>query len=355
MRIRWRGLELPSRVVRDGQISTDTYARFTAEPFERGFGTTVGNSLRRILLSSLEGAAVESVRIKGADHEFSSIPGVTEDVTDVLLNIKSLIVKLDTDDTREMKLSVRKAGPITAGMIDADPAITVVNKDLVIATLTEDHSFEMSMTVGKGRGYVPASEHLEGEDEQTVGEIAVDSIYSPVTRVRYATEDARVGQKTDYDRLILEIWTNGTISPEMALVEASKILRKHLNPFVQYFELGSETASDEALANLRTAATPTVDPELQSKLNMSIQDLDLSVRANNCLESAKIQTVRDLVKKNDSDLLKVRSFGKTSLREVKRKLADMGLSLGMDVENLAAMQAAAAAEAEESEPAGAEK
>ena len=354
MRVRWRGLELPSRVIRDEQVSTETFGRFTAEPFERGFGTTVGNSLRRILLSSLEGAAVTRVKIKGADHEFSSLHGVMEDVTDIILNIKSLVVKLDADEPREMKITAKKAGPITAGMADADPAITVVNKDHVLATLTEDHSFEITMTVGKGRGYVTANEHREGQDEQELGWIEVDSVYSPVTRVRYSTEDARVGQKTDYDRLILEIWTNGTISPEMALVEAGKILRKHLNPFVQYFELGSDTASDEALAALRDANAPLIDPELQSKLNMPIQDLDLSVRANNCLESAKIATVRDLVRKNDSDLLKVRSFGKTSLREVKRKLADLGLSLGMDVDNLAAQQAAAAAAAHEEAGVGAD-
>lgn len=344
MRIRWRGLELPGRVIRDPQVSTENYAKFTAEPFERGFGTTVGNSLRRILLSSLEGAAVTKVKIKGAEHEFSSLNGVMEDVTDIILNIKSLIVKLDADEEKEMRLVAKKAGAVTAGMIEADPAITVVNTDLVLATLTEDVSFEMTMTVGKGRGYVTASEHIRDEEEQEIGVIPVDSIYSPVTRVRYATEDARVGQKTDYDRLILEVWTNGTISPEMALVEAAKILRKHLNPFVQYFELGTDVATEEALAALRETNRPLIDPELQSKLNMPIQELDLSVRANNCLESAKVQTVRDLVKKTEADLLKVRSFGKTSLREVKRKLADMGLSLGMDVDNLAAMQAAAAAQ-----------
>ena len=335
MRIRWRGLELPSRVVRDSQISTDIYAKFFVEPFERGFGTTVGNSLRRILLSSLEGAAVTSVKIKGADHEFSSVTGVTEDVTDIILNIKSLIVKSESDEPKNLKISVKKAGPITAGMIEADPAITVVNKDLVLCNLTEDLPFEMVLSVSKGRGYVTAAEHREDLLEIEAGVIYVDSIYSPVTRVRYATEDARVGQKTDYDRLILEIWTNGTLTPEMAMVEAAKILRKHLNPFVQYFELGPETASEEAVAILREAVAPAIDPEIQSKLNMPIQTLDLSVRANNCLESAKIQTVRDLVRKTDADLLKVRSFGKTSLREVRRKLADMGLSLGMDVDNLA--------------------
>jgi DNA-directed RNA polymerase subunit alpha len=335
MRIRWRGLELPSRVVRDEHVSTDTYGKFSAEPFERGFGTTVGNSLRRILLSSLEGAAVTHIRLKGAEHEFSSLPGVMEDVTDIILNIKSLIVKSEADEPRDLRLRATKAGPVTAGMIESDPSVTVINKDLVIATLTEDVTFDMTLTVSKGRGYVTASENIgEQGDEQEVGTIAVDSIYSPVVRVRYATEDARVGQKVDYDRLILEIWTNGTVTPEMALVEASKILRKHLNPFVQYFELGSDTASDEALNAIREANRSVVDPEMQSKLNMSIQELDLSVRANNCLESAKIGTVRELVKKTDGDLLKVRSFGKTSLREVKRKLADLGLSLGMDTDGV---------------------
>ena len=332
MRIRWRGLELPSRVQRDQQVSTDTYGRFTAEPFERGFGTTVGNSLRRILLSSLEGAAVTHIKIKGAEHEFSPLQGVMEDVTDIILNVKSLVVKMDADDSKEMKLTANKAGPVTASMIEADPAITLVNPDHVICTLTEDVPFEITLTVNKGRGYVTASENIEDTEEQEIGLIAVDSIYSPVTRVRYSTEDARVGQKTDYDRLILEVWTNGTISPEMALVEASKILRKHLSPFVQYFELGSDTANDDAISSLRDATRATIDPDLRHKLNMTVQELDLSVRANNCLESAKIATVRDLVKKADSDLLKVRSFGKTSLREVKRKLADMGLSLGMDLD-----------------------
>ncbi|HEX4054539.1 MAG TPA: DNA-directed RNA polymerase subunit alpha [Tepidisphaeraceae bacterium] len=352
--MRWRGLELPSRVARDEQVSTDTYAKFIAEPFERGFGTTVGNSLRRILLSSLEGAAVTHIRLKGAEHEFSSLPGVMEDVTDIILNVKSLVVKLDGDDNKEMKLVATKPGPITAGMIEADPAITIVNKDHVIATLTEGDSFDMTLTVSKGRGYVTASDNTEDTEEQEIGLIPVDSIYSPVTRVRYSTEDARVGQKTDYDRLILEIWTNGTLSPEMALVEASKILRKHLNPFVQYFELGSDTANDDAVTALRDANKAMIDPDLQQKLNMTIQELDLSVRANNCLESAKISGVRELVRKNDSDLLKVRSFGKTSLREVKRKLADLGLSLGMDLDAAPQQSAATMADDDDADEGGAE-
>src|SRR5688500_1175184 len=199
----------------------------------------------------------------------------------------------------------------------------------------------MTLTVDKGRGYVTAADNIGDGEEQEIGLIAVDSLYSPVTRVRYATEDARVGQKTDYDRLILEIWTNGTVTPEMAMVEASKILRKHLNPFVQYFELGSDTANEDALTALRDSGKALIDPDLQQKLDMTVQELDLSVRANNCLESAKIANVRELVKKTDADLLKVRSFGKTSLREVKRKLADLGLSLGMDLDQAAANQNAA--------------
>lgn len=334
MRVRWRGLELPSRVVRDKSVSTETYGKFTVEPFERGFGTTVGNSLRRILLSSLEGAAVSRIRIKGADHEFSSLPGVMEDVTDIVLNVKSLIVKSESDEPVTLTVSANKAGEVKASAIEASNDVTVVNGDHVIATLTEDVDFEMSLTVDKGRGYRSAGADDEDSDEIELGVIAIDSVFSPVTRVRYGTEDARVGQKTDYDRLVLEVWTNGTVSPEMAVVEAAKILRKHLNPFVQYFELGTDVATEDATSGLREAARPMVDPELEQKLNMTVQELDLSVRANNCLESAKINSVRDLVERPESDLLKVRSFGKTSLREVKRRLADMGLSLGMDLDSL---------------------
>jgi DNA-directed RNA polymerase subunit alpha len=335
MRVKWRGLELPSRVIRDDRVSNDTYGRFTAEPFERGFGTTVGNSLRRILLSSLEGAAVTNVKIKGATHEFSSLVGVTEDVTDIILNVKAMIVKLDDDEPRQMTVRVNKAGPVTAGMIETHPSITIVNKDMVIATLTEDVDFEITFTVQKGRGYRTALENTPKGDEQELGLIYVDSTFSPVTRVRFMPEDARVGQRTDYDRLILEVWTNGTVSPENALVEAAKILRKHLNPFVQYFEMGTDLANDDAVGILREAAKPTIDPEIEQKLNMTVQELDLSVRANNCLESARIQSVRDLVLRSESDLLKVRSFGKTSLREVKRRLQDLGLRLGMTEEELA--------------------
>jgi DNA-directed RNA polymerase subunit alpha len=328
MRVTWRGLELPTRVEKDIAVSSDKYGRFYIEPFERGFGTTIGNSLRRILLSSLEGSSVTSIKIKGVDHEFSSIKGVVEDVTDIVLNVKSLIVKLNDNGPKKMNISVNKTGPVTAANIVADPAIEVINKDLVLATLTEDINFEMEMVVENGRGYVPASERIEESDrfEQEIGLIMLDAIYSPVTRVRYTTENTRVGQKTNYDKLIMEIWTNGTILPEMALVEAAKILRKHVNPFVQYFELGEETAGASEIIETAVEEKP-VDDELNQKFAMPIQELELSVRASNCLESAKIETVGDLVKMSDSELLKIRSFGKTSLREIKRKLADIGLSL----------------------------
>jgi DNA-directed RNA polymerase subunit alpha len=329
MRITWRGLELPTRVERDETISTGAYGRFFIEPFERGFGTTIGNSLRRVLLSSLEGSAVESIKISGVDHEFSSLKGVFEDVTDIILNIKKLVVRMQGDQPRTMVLKADKTGPVTAGMIDADPSITVVNKDLVLATLTEDVNFEMEMTVGNGRGYSPAAERIAEGDryDQEAGKIVVDAIYSPVVRVRYKTEDTRVGQRTNYDKLVLEIWTDGTTTPELALVEAAKILRKYINPFIQYSDITEETVEEEVHAD--ETERVGVDEELAAKLSMPIESLDLTVRSSNCLESNNIQTVGQLVRMTDADLLKIRSFGKTSLREVRRKLADLGLSLGM--------------------------
>lgn len=323
MHVRWRGLELPARVVIEEKSRTSSFARFIAEPFERGFGTTVGNSLRRILLSSVEGAAVTKVRISGVEHEFSTIPGVTEDVTDIILNVKGLIVSLQGDEPRTMRLSATGPGEITADLIEADASVTVHNPDHVIATLTEAVDFEAELTVGKGRGYEPAAEQYASRDEQVIGEIPIDAVFSPVQRVRYRVENTRVGQKTNYDKLILDVWTNGTVTPEMVLVESAKILRKHLNPFVQYFELGSDTVSVEA------SAAASVDDDLIRKLNMSVNDMELTVRANNCLNSAKVRNVADLVQKDEAELLAVRSFGKTSLREVKRKLEELGLSLGM--------------------------
>lgn len=341
MRIRWRGLELPTRVVNDHEVSTPTYGKFSTEPFERGFGTTVGNSLRRILLSSLEGAAVASVKIVGAKHEFTSLPSVLEDVTDIILNIKNLIVKSHASEPQTLFLRSNVKGPMTADMIETNPSIEILNGDLVIATLTDNVPFEMELEVRTGRGYVPAEELFEETDEQELGVVHVDAFFSPVTRVRYTTTDTRVGQKTNYDCLVLEIWTNGTTTPEMAMVEAAKIMRKHLNPFVQYFELG-EQVIETGVAE----APQEVDSELQRKLSMGIQEMELSVRANNCLESAKIETIGQLVSMAESELLKIRSFGKTSLREVKRKLTDMGITLGMNVSHSQAEETSADANEE---------
>ncbi len=329
MRVTWRGFELPERVEKDTMVSNNKYGRFFIEPFERGFGTTIGNSLRRILLSSLEGSAVTSIKISGVDHEFSSIKGVLEDVTDIVLNVKSLVIRLRGEGPKTMKVSSTKAGVITAADIVADPAIEVIDKEVVLGTLTKNVEFEMEMVVENGRGYVPASERILATDrfDQEIGRIQLDAVYSPVTRVRYMTEDTRVGQRTNYDKLILEIWTNGTITPEMALVEAAKILRKHVNPFTQYSELGEETIAEEIKEE--EAEEEVFDEQLVQKLNSPVQEMELSVRAANCLESEKIETVAELVKLTEAEVLKIRSFGKTSLREIKRKLADIGLSLGM--------------------------
>jgi DNA-directed RNA polymerase subunit alpha len=328
MRIRWRGLELPTKVELDREVSTNTYGLLTIEPFERGFGITLGNSLRRILLSSLEGSAITSVKIKGSPHEFTTLPGVMEDVTDIILNIKSMVVKLDADEPRTLRLTATKAGPVTAAEIDPDPAVTILDKNHLIATLSTGMEFSMELTVAKGRGYKVASWDPKAA-EREIGVIPIDAVFSPVTRVRYKTEETRVGQLINYDRLIMEIWTDGTISPEMALVESARILRKHLGPFVHYFELGEELATEPAGVEPGAAAVP--DEDLKKKLAMSIQELELSVRAGNCLDSAKIETVGQLAVLQESDLLALRSFGKTSLREVKRKLADLGLTLGMSI------------------------
>ena len=241
MHIRWRGFELPSIVNVDAASLTSTYGKFTAEPFERGFGTTIGNSLRRVLLSSLEGSAVTQIKIRGAQHEFTTITGVLEDVTDIVLNVKSLVVKNHSDSTRVITVEKNTTGVVTGADVQVDSDVEIINKNHVIATLTDNVPFMMEMVVENGRGYVPSTEHSTGDHE--IGIIPIDAVYSPVIRVRYEVEETRVGQKTNYDKLTLEIWTNGSVHPEMALVEAAKILRKHLNPFVQYAELGPKVHS----------------------------------------------------------------------------------------------------------------
>jgi len=325
MQVRWRGLELPAAVIKDQKSSTANFGRFTAEPFERGFGTTVGNSLRRILLSSIEGTAVTEIKINNVSHEFSTIPGVLQDVTDIVLNVKGLVVSMDDEGPRTMRLAAEGPGDVTAELIEADTSITIHNPEMVVATLTEKTDFEMTLTVERGRGYRPAAEYYQDTEEQEIGVIPIDAIFSPVQRVRFRTEDTRVGQRTNYDRLVLDIWSDGTVSPEMSLVEAAKILRKHLNPFVQFDEAGGEVVSSEV------SSQTEADMEMMRKLQMPVADLDLSVRAGNCLESAQIRTVGELVQQNEEELLGLRAFGRTSLREVNKKLEDIGLELNMSV------------------------
>ena len=364
MRIRWRNLELPTKVVADSATRTDMYARFTAEPFERGYGVTVGNGLRRVLLSSIEGTAVTSVKIQGIKHEFSSLEGVKEDVTDIILALKRLTVRFHTDEPKVLRIEKQGPGVVTGADIQTSSDAEIVSKDLVIATLTTDRMFECELEVRKGRGYVTAEENAR--EEQEIGVIPIDSIFSPIQRVRYRTENTRVGKLTNYDRLILELWTDGTITPEMALVEASKIYRKHLNPFIQFFDVGKEllgdggeirglggggfqlpvadplgirapapVASSSPLSSIPSTTVAAGDGgDVRRKLELPIAAMDLSVRASNCLEAEGIQTIGQLVARSQDELMNLKNFGRTSLKEIAKKLEEMDLSFGMDVEGM---------------------
>ena len=336
MHIRWRGLELPGSVVADSATLTNTYGKFTAEPFERGFGTTVGNSLRRILLSSLEGSAVTQIKLGGAQHEFTTIKGVQEDVTDIVLAVKSLVVKNHSDSTRVVRVEKSLKGPITGADVQVDESVEVVSQDLVLATLTDDVPFELEMVIENGRGYVPSSEH--SPDGHEIGIIPVDAVFSPVTRVRYEVEETRVGQKTNYDKLTLEVWTDGTITPEMALVEAAKILRKHLNPFVGYTSPGASihaAAGETGSTGAGSGGAGVLDLEkleapLDSRLGMLISQLSLSHRAENSLIRNDITTLGQLVKKTRDEVANLQSAGEQTLQEIEDKLKELGVSFGME-------------------------
>mgnify|MGYP003702025887 FL=1 len=328
MRIRWRNFELPSVVDADRETLSKSFGRFTIEPFEKGFGHTIGNGLRRVLLSSIEGTAVTSVKLEGVQHEFSTIKGVRDDVTDIVLNLKGLLVELEQGDQAELHVSRSKAGPLTASEITCPSGVRVLNPELVLCTLTDDVEVAMSITVEHGRGYVTAEEHEA--DERVLGVIAIDSNFSPVKRVRYKIEETRVGKITNYDRLVLEIWTDGTVGPEEALVEASKIYRKHLNAFVQYYDIDKAVPAGELRGGGDILDTEE-NRELLERLARPIDDLDLSVRSRHCLDSENIRTVGELVQRSEAELLKVRNFGKTSLTEIQKKLTTMDLSLGMDL------------------------
>lgn len=323
MPVRLGRFEMPKRLLKEEATATDTYAKFTAEPFETGYGHTIGNSLRRVLLSSLEGAAITSVKIDGAMHEFATIEGVVEDVTDLVLNLKKVKFKAHSRETQTLLLSVNKEGAVTAADIQLNQNLELVNPDQHLCTLDKKKKLEMEFEVKIGRGFCPGDENKK--PGQPIGVIAIDSLFSPVSRVRYAVEAARVGQRTDYDRLIIEIWTDGRLVPEDALTQASAILQHHLDVFVGY---------DKNAVEFEEVVDKQDEDKLRMKklLNMSVNEIELSVRAANCLNNANITTVGQLAMKTESEMLKYRNFGKKSLNEIKDKLAALGLALGMTFE-----------------------
>jgi DNA-directed RNA polymerase subunit alpha len=323
MPVRLGRFEMPKRLQKDEASATETYAKFVADPFETGYGHTVGNSLRRVLLSSLEGAAITSLKVDGAMHEFATVEGVAEDVTDIVLNLKKIKFKAHTRDEQTLLLSVNKEGHVTAADIQTNQNIELVNPTQHICTLDKKKKFEMELTVKVGRGFCPSDENKK--PGQAIGIVAIDSIFSPVTRVRYAVEAARVGNRTDYDRLVLEIWTDGRITPDDALTQASAILAHHLDVFVGY---------DKNAVEFEEAADKQDDEKAKQKklLNMSVNEIELSVRAANCLNNANITTVGQLALKTEQEMLKYRNFGKKSLNEIKDKLTSLNLSLGMNFE-----------------------
>lgn len=315
--------ELPNRLIKVEETATDTYAKFIAEPFEAGYGHTIGNSLRRILLSSIEGAAFSSVRIDGVSHEFQSIDGVVEDVTDIVLNLKKVLIVSHKRDTVKLYIDVNRDGPITAGDISEDSNIKIVNPDQIICTLDKSRQFFAELEVRVGRGYCPGEENKK--DDQPIGVIAIDSLFSPVTLVKYTVENTRVGQITDYDKLNLEIWTDGRITPDEALKQSASILKHHLDVFDRVSEEQVEFESE-------SSEVSEEQNKLRKLLNMSVNEIELSVRAANCLNNANITTVGELAMKSEQEMLKYRNFGKKSLNEIKDKLEQLGLSLGMKID-----------------------
>jgi DNA-directed RNA polymerase subunit alpha len=323
MPVRLGKFEMPKRLTKEDATATDTYAKFFAEPFETGYGHTIGNSLRRVLLSSLEGAAISSIKVEGAQHEFATIDGVVEDVTDLVLNLKKVLFKAHTREPQTLLLSVNKEGEVTAGDIELNQNVELVNPGQRLCTLDKKKKFEMELEIKVGRGFCPGDENKK--PDQPIGVIAIDSLFSPVTRVRYAVENARVGQRTDYDKLILEIWTDGRITPDDALVQSSAILQHHLDVFMNYDKNAVEFEETETKQDDEKA-------KLKKLLNMSVNEIELSVRAANCLNNANITSVGQLSMKTEAEMLKYRNFGKKSLNEIKEKLASLGLSLGATID-----------------------
>ncbi len=323
MGIKWKDFQLPKFLEIDETTHTPTYARFVAEPFERGYGVTLGNSLRRVLLSSIEGSAVTAVKFDNVLHEFSSMDGVMEDVTDILLNIKNLILRSHSRAGKTVYIKKDKAGDVTGRDIITDGTVEVLNPDLHIATLTKDVKFHVELEVGRGRGYVPSE--MNKKEDQPIGAIPVDSIFSPVKKVAYHVENTRVGQKTDYDRLVLEVSTNGSIDPKEAMLYGANILRGHLDVFMNLGQIPEEMEEEESMS--------PEEATMYDKLRLPISELELSVRSSNCLREANIKMIADLVRKSESELLGLRNFGKKSLTEVKELIVGMGLTLGMPIDD----------------------
>jgi len=318
----WTGFQRPKRLEFDLESLTDRYGKFFAQPFERGFAVTVGHAMRRVLLSSIEGAAITAIKIDGVLHEFSSLPGVVEDTTDLILNLKSIPFKLNTDKPKTLVLDVSKAGEITAGDIEEDPDFECLAPDAHICTLSKGGKLRVELRVRQGRGYISADRNLE--EEMSVGWIPIDSVHSPVRKVNYEVERARLGRDTNYERLVLECWTDGTVTPDHAVALGAKLLRDHLAIFIDFDEEPEEEAEE-------------VDEDFtafHATLNRPVDELELSVRSYNCLKNADIRTIRDLVQKTEPEMLKTKNFGKKSLQEIKEVLAEMGLTLGMDLSDL---------------------
>ncbi len=317
----WRGFQKPKRLASDTESLTDKFGKFSAQPFERGFGTTIGNALRRTLLSSIEGAAVTAVRIEGVLHEFQSITGVVEDATDIILNLKQIPFKLNGDGPKALYLRSDAAGVITSGMIEADGDVEILDKDVYVCTVSEGGKIDMEMRLKRGRGYISADKNFDGD--LGLGFIPVDSVHSPVRKVNFLVEAARLGQITDYDKLTVEIWTNGTVLPADALGLSAKLLKDHMTIFINFeeeMEAGHDGAHD--------------GPQIRNEnLNRSVEELELSVRSYNCLKNANIATIGELIQKTEAEMLKTKNFGRKSLNEIKEILAQMGLSLGMKIDD----------------------
>ncbi len=322
----YKELILPQKLSVDEKTMSENYAKFIAEPYERGYGHTTGNALRRVLLSSLEGAAATAVRVEGATHEYATLPGVKEDVMNILLNLKKLRVKLFSNGPETVYLTANKEGEVKASLIRVNSNVEVVNKDLVIANLEAGGKLDMEIEISKGRGYIPAEE-LRQQNRWPAGYLPMDALFSPVVKVHYDVENARVGQVTDYDRLIVEIWTDGSLNPAEALIQSSKLLRQSLDIFIPEEE-AAPAASDGVGGNGEGLGS---DSKLKEILGQPIEMIELSSRASNCLKVARIKTIGELVSKRDEELLSVKNFGKKSLDEIKDRLKDMGLSLGMSL------------------------